>query len=118
MREVKDIVNSELKKILTEAVKIDFGGQKYILKVSTNEDPQKNGVKIQFQPMSITGASSTKQEETAMKLQNILNDSMSKYGLTIERDRQIRDKSIIAFFMYIEYFEKMIVDALKGMEQE
>jgi len=35
-----------IKKTISEAAKINFAGHKFILKVDTNEDPQKKGVKV------------------------------------------------------------------------
>ena len=35
---------------ITEAAKVNFAGHSFLLKVDTNEDPQKKGVKVQFIP--------------------------------------------------------------------
>jgi hypothetical protein len=39
MKDVKQYI----KQVLTEAAKINFAGHQFVLKVDTNEDPQKKG---------------------------------------------------------------------------
>ena len=43
-------LESLVRQTLNEAAKIKFAGHSFILKVDTNEDPQKKGVKVQFLP--------------------------------------------------------------------
>ena len=37
-------------------------------------------------------------------------------GLDVERDRNLKDKTIIGFFIYIEYLDQIIRKALAGDE--
>ena len=46
MKQLEKIV----KQVLNEAAKVTFAGHTFVLKVDTNEDPQKKGVKVQFLP--------------------------------------------------------------------
>ena len=41
-----------------------------------------------------------------------LEAGLRDYDLAIERDRNLKDKTIIGFFIYIEYFDKIIRKAL------
>ena len=41
---------NEIKQVLAEVTTINFQGQKFVLKVDVNEDPNKKGIKVQFLP--------------------------------------------------------------------
>jgi hypothetical protein len=99
---------------VTESAKINFAGHKFLLKVDTNEDPQKKGVKVQFIPTEFGSISSTEQNDIAIELESRLENGLGEYELRVERDRNLKDKSIIGFFIYIEYFDKIIRKALSG----
>ena len=47
-----------------------------------------------------------------MELQQKLNQGLSSLGLSVERDRELKDKTVIGFFIYIEYLNKIIINAL------
>ncbi len=97
---------------VTEAAKINFAGHSFVLKVDTNEDPQKKGVKVQFIPTQFGAMSATEQNDIAIELEQRLEQGLSEYDLRVERDRNLKDKTIIGFFIYIEYFDKIIRKAL------
>ena len=103
-----------LVKQITEAAKINFAGHQFILKVDTNEDPQKKGVKVQFIPTEFGSISATEQNDIAIELEERLEQGLSEYDLRVERDRNLKDKTIIGFFVYIEYFDKIVRKALSG----
>jgi hypothetical protein len=103
---------------VTESAKINFAGHKFLLKVDTNEDPQKKGVKVQFIPTEFGSISSTEQNDIAIELESRLENGLGEYDLRVERDRNLKDKSIIGFFIYIEYFDKIIRKALSGQNPE
>jgi hypothetical protein len=102
----------ELVKMVTEAAKINFAGHSFLLKVDTNEDPQKKGVKVQFIPTEFGSLTSTQQNDIAIELEGRLEQGLAEYDLRVERDRNLKDKTIIGFFIYIEYFDKLIRKAL------
>jgi len=104
----------ELIKIVSEAAKINFAGHSFLLKVDTNEDPNKKGVKVQFLPTEFGSLTPTQQNDIAIELEQRLEQGLAEYDLRVERDRNLRDKSIIGFFIYIEYFDKIIRKALSG----
>lgn len=108
----------ELQKVIQEAVKVNFEDYQFILKIDTNEDPNKKGVKIQFIPTQIGMLTPIAQDDVAIKLLEKLDQGLSEYGLRVERDRQLKDKSVIGFFIYIEYFSKMVRSALQKDEEE
>ena len=107
-----------LVKQITEAAKINFAGHQFILKVDTNEDPQKKGVKVQFIPTEFGSISATEQNDIAIELEERLEQGLSEYDLRVERDRNLKDKTIIGFFIYIEYFDRTIRKALSGQNPD
>ena len=84
------------------------------MKVDTNEDPQKKGVKVQFIPTEFGALSPTEQNDIAIELEGRLEQGLAEYDLRVERDRNLKDKTIVGFFIYIEYFDKLIRKALSG----
>lgn len=109
MKRLKELVS-----LVTEAAKINFAGHSFLLKVDTNEDPQKKGVKVQFIPTEFGSLTPTQQNDIAIELEQRLEQGLSQYDLRVERDRNLKDKTIIGFFIYIEYFDKLIRSALSG----
>lgn len=110
MKKLEKIV----KDVISEAAKINFAGHSFLLRVDTNEDPQKKGVKVQFVPTEFGSLSATEQNDIAIELEGRLEKGLGEYDLRVERDRNLKDKSIIGFFIYIEYFDKIIRKALSG----
>jgi len=108
MKKLEKIV----KDVISEAAKINFAGHSFLLRVDTNEDPQKKGVKVQFVPTEFGSLSATEQNDIAIELEGRLERGLGEYDLRVERDRNLKDKSIIGFFIYIEYFDKIIRKAL------
>ena len=101
-----------VKETLNEAAKVNFAGHTFLLKVDTNEDPQKKGVKVQFIPTEFGDLTTTQQNDIAIELEERLERGLAEFELRVERDRNLKDKSIIGFFIYIEYFHKIIRKAL------
>ena len=107
MKRLKELVS-----MVTEAAKINFAGHSFLLKVDTNEDPQKKGVKVQFIPTEFGSLTPTQQNDIAIELEERLEQGLGEYELKVERDRNLKDKTIIGFFIYIQYFDKIIRKAL------
>lgn len=103
-----------IKSVINEAAIISFAGHKFMLKIDTNEDPQKKGVKVQFLPTKFGSITPTEQNDIAIELEKRLEQGLAEYELRVERDRNLKDKTIIGFFIYIEYFDKIIRKALSG----
>ena len=103
-----------IKQVISEATKVNFAGHKFVLKVDVNEDPNKKGVKVQFIPTSFGQLTPTEQNDIAIELQKRLEAGVKEYDLSVERDRNLKDKTVIGFFIYIEYFDKLIRKALAG----
>src|SRR6056300_884289 len=102
------------RQLIREAAKINFAGHSFVLKVDTNEDPQKKGVKIQFLPTGFGSITPTEQNDIAIELEGRLEKGLGDFDMRVERDRNLKDKTIIGFFIYIEYFDKIIRKALAG----
>lgn len=103
---------------LNEAAKVNFAGNSFLLKVDTNEDPQKKGVKVQFIPTEFGSLTPTQQNDIAIELEERLEQGLGEYELRVERDRNLKDKTIIGFFIYIEYFDKIIRKALSDQNPD
>ena len=103
-----------VKELLSEAAKIKFAGHTFMLKVDTNEDPQKKGVKVQFLPTEFGNITTTEQNDIAIELETRLEKGLGEFDMRVERDRNLKDKTIIGFFIYIEYFDRIIRKALAG----
>ena len=107
-----------VRQTLSEAAKIKFAGHSFILKVDTNEDPQKKGVKVQFLPTKFGTITSTEQNDIAIELEKRLSKGLEQFDMKVERDRNLKDKTIIGFFIYIEYFDRIIRKALSGQNPD
>lgn len=112
MKSLKAILLEEIKSVINEAVKVKFKGHQFILKVDVNEDPNKKGIKVQFIPTTFGQLTPTEQDDIAIALGAKLEDGLKDKGIRIERDRNLKDKTIIGFFIYIEYIDRIIRQAL------
>lgn len=112
-----NLILEEIANVLNEAVKVNFKGHKFILKLDVNEDPTKKGIKIQFIPTTFGNLSPIEQDDIAIGLGEKLEQGLKKYGLDIERDRNLKDKTIVGFFIYIEYISRLIRKALIDQQQ-
>ena len=107
-----------IRKVISEAAKINFAGHQFFLKIDTNEDPNKKGVKVQFIPTEFGKLTRTEQNDIAIELESRLESGLQNYELKVERDRNLKDKTIIGFFIYIEYFDKIVRKALSGQNPD
>lgn len=117
------MIMEQIENILTEGVAVNFSGHKLKLSVGVNEDPNKKGIKVQFIPESDDIIPPTERNDMAIDLEERLNAGLDKWELKVERDRNIKDKRIIAFFIYIEHLDRIIRKALgavpsKGQDHE
>lgn len=110
----KQILEESVREVITEATKIHFGKYNFLLKVDTNEDPQKKGVKVQFIPTEFGQINFTTQNDIAIELESRLEKGLEQFGLRVERDRGLKDKTIIGFFIYLEYFDRLVRKALQS----
>ena len=109
---ISKIIIEELQTLIKESTKVNFKGHSFMLRVGVNEDPNKKGIKVQFLPTSFGTISQTEQNDIAMELEAKLEQNLSQYGIRLERDRNLKDKTIIGFFIYIEYIDRIIRQAL------
>jgi len=114
MKADKKFILEAVKQVISESAKIKFAGHQFMLKVDVNEDPQKKGLKIQFIPTTFGQLSKTEQNDIAIELEKRLEQGLDQYDMRVERDRNLKDKTIIGFFVYIEYFDKLVRKALSG----
>ncbi len=112
MKPNKKFILEAVKKVIAEAAKIKFAGHQFMLKVDVNEDPNKKGLKIQFIPTTFGQLSSTERNDIAIELEKRIEIGLEQYEMRVERDRNLKDKTIIGFFVYIEYFDKIVRKAL------
>jgi hypothetical protein len=114
MKASKKYILEAVKKVISEAAKIKFAGHQFMLKVDVNEDPNKKGLKIQFIPTTFGQLSPTEQNDIAIELEERLEAGLAPYEMKVERDRNLKDKTVIGFFVYLEYFDKIVRKALAG----
>ena len=114
MKADRKFILEAVKQVISEAAKIKFAGHQFMLKVDVNEDPQKKGLKMQFIPTTFGQLSKTEQNDIAIELEKRLEAGLDQYDMRVERDRNLKDKTIIGFFVYIEYFDKLVRKALSG----
>jgi hypothetical protein len=107
-----------VRQTLSEAAKINFAGHSFILKIDTNEDPNKKGIKVQFLPTEFGSITSTEQNDIANELALRLDKGLAEYDLRVERDRELKDKTIIGFFIYADQIDKIIRKALSGQNPD
>lgn len=112
MKSDKKFIIETVRQVITEAAKIKFAGHQFMLKIDVNDDPQKKGLKIQFIPTTFGKLSPTEQNDIAIELESRLENGLDQYDMRVERDRNLKDKTIIGFFVYIEYFDKIVRKAL------
>ena len=108
----------EVKEMLSEVTTVNFKGTKFALKIDVNDDPTKKGIKVQFIPTSFAGMNKQSQDDIAIELAAKLNQGLAPMGLSVERDRELKDKTIIGFFIYIEYLDKIIINALNKVSKK
>ena len=111
---MKDQLIQEVKKIIAEATKVNFKGHKFVLRVDVNEDPNNKGIKVQFLPTTFGAMSPQEQNDIAIALGDKLDAGLNSLGMRVERDRNLKDKSVVGFFIYIEYIDKIIRQALQS----
>ena len=111
---MKDQLIQEVKNVIAEATKVNFKGHKFVLRVDVNEDPNKKGIKVQFLPTTFGAMSPQEQNDIAIALGERLNVGLNPLGMRVERDRNLKDKSVVGFFIYIEYIDKIIRQALQS----
>ena len=116
MKPIKQLIIEELNNVITEAVKVRFKGHQFVLKVDVNEDPNKKGIKVQFIPTTFGQLTPTEQDDIAIALGEKLETGLEDKGIRVERDRNLKDKTIIGFFIYIEYIDRIVRQALAGNE--
>lgn|SRR5574344_45722 len=103
-----------VREVITESVKVNFGGYKFLMKVDTNEDPTKMACRISFIPLKFGQINVSTQNDIAIELESRLNKGLAEYGLRVERDRAVKDKSVIRFLIYTEYIDRLVRKALKS----
>ena len=92
-----------IEETLNEAAKVNFAGHSFLLKIDTNEDPQNKGVKVQFIPTEFGSLTPTEQNDIAIELEGRLEQGLNQYELRVERDRNLKDKSILGFFIVLSF---------------
>jgi hypothetical protein len=113
-----DKLEQLVRQTISEAAKINFAGHSFFLKIDANEDPNKKGIKVQFLPTEFGKISKTQQNDIANELAVRLDRGLAEYDLRVERDRELKDKTIIGFFIYADQFDKMIRKALSKQNPE
>lgn len=107
-----------IQEVITESTKVNFGGYRFLMKVDTNEDPTKMACRISFIPLQFGQINVSTQNDIAIELESRLNKGLSEYGLHVERDRAVKDKSVIRFLILVDYVDRLVRKALKSQNPE
>lgn len=128
-KQLKQLIKEQFNKALQERQKgaqktdISLEGEPYKLVLDVNRNPTKKGIKVQFQPLEIedtgeigvdTDLTSTQQRDLQIKILRQLNDGLRKYDLEADIDPDVPYKNVIGYYIHLQYFDKIIRDALKG----
>lgn len=128
-KQLKQLIKEQFNKALQERQKgaqktdITLEGEPYKLVLDVNRNPTKKGIKVQFQPLEIedtgevgvdTDLTSTQQRDLQIKILRQLNDGLRKYDLEADIDPDVPYKNVIGYYIHLQYFDKIIRDALKG----
>ena len=128
-KQLKQLIKEQFTKALLEKQKgaqktvISLEGEPYKLVLDVNRNPTKKGIKVQFQPLEIedtgeigvdTDLTSTQQRDLQIKILRQLNDGLRKYDLEADIDPDVPYKNVIGYYIHLQYFDKIIRDALKG----
>lgn len=100
--------------LIKENTSVNFKGHSFTLKLDTNEDPNKKGIKIQFIPQNLKQLSKQENDDLAIELEQKLEPGLSRVGLKVERDRELKNPAVIGFFVYIEYLDRIVRKVLKN----
>ena len=93
---------------------IKLGGGSYKLILDVNKNPTKKGIKVQFDPLNPDPEpESTKQKDLQIRLLKQLNDGLRKYNMEADIDADVPNKNIIGFYIRLQFFDKIIRDALR-----
>lgn len=126
--QLKQLIKEQFNKALQERQKgaqktdITLEGEPYKLVLDVNRNPTKKGIKVQFQPLEIedtgevgvdTDLTSTQQRDLQIKILRQLNDGLRKYDLEADIDPDVPYKNVIGYYIHLQYFDKIIRDALK-----
>lgn len=95
---------------------IQFEGKSFKLKVGTNVNPSKKGIKIQFTPVGdgVGGEESAKQIDYTLSLQRKLNDALRNKDFEVDIDPDVPNKNTIAFLIRLDWFDKIIRNIFKN----
>ena len=121
---IKEQFNIALQERQEGAQKTDItlDGNPYKLVLDVNRNPTKKGIKIQFQPLEIedsgevvndTDMSDTQARDLQIKILRQLNKGLRKYDLEADIDPDVPYKNVIGYYIHLQYFDKIIRDALK-----
>lgn len=100
--------------LINENTSVNFKGHTFTLKLDTNEDPNKKGIKIQFIPQTLKQLSKQENDDLAIELEQKLEPGLSRVGLKVERDSELKNPSVIGFFVYIEYLDRIVRKVLQN----
>ena len=127
---IKQLIKEELTKALHEKAgaqqtDIMLGGKPFKLILDVNKNPTKKGIKVQFVPLNASPSgemdtdnslSDTQQKDLQIKILNSLNDGLRPIGLEADIDPDVPYKNVIGYYIHLQYFDKIIRDALKGAD--
>lgn len=98
---------------------INVQNKPFLVKYDVNVNPTKNGIKIQFLPLTAdkksrdTSLSLEQKNALASQIQQKYNQKLSKYNLNIDSDTDVPDGDVIGFILRLPNVSNFINKALK-----
>jgi hypothetical protein len=93
--------------------KVTLGGQQFGLVFDLGINPTKRGLKMKFVPMDPNVDVRTL-ADSASKISLVLQKRLAPHGLVVDRDTEIKDPTIIGFFIPLDPIADFIIAKLKG----
>lgn len=124
--DLKKLIKEEFSRALNERQegaaksKIILNGEPYKLVLDVNRNPTKKGIKVQFQPQEVAPdgdietakMSDTAESDLQIEILRQLNDGLRDYDLEADIDPDVPYSNVIGFYIHLQYFDKIIRDAL------
>ena len=108
--DVKKIIRKE---VLKEATTVNAANTKFNLRTGVNKNPNKLGVKVQFEPLGGALSADVK-SKLEVALQEKLNVSLQAYDIQVSKDTDVPRPEVIGFFIPLSQLKNLIVKSLTG----
>jgi hypothetical protein len=93
--------------------KVTISGQQFGVVFDVGVNPTKRGLKLKFVNLN-PNIDVRSQADIASKISLVLQKRLSPHGIIVDRDTEIKDPTIIGFYIPLESISDFIIAKLKG----